>query len=222
MNGRTDMSESQGDMVGRLAKLGGLYGLFFFLQSYGYALGGGSAEAPPTSVFAAVAHGVKHLSHILVPFGSVAWPLTPTLCGILVLYAVSLPRQFRRARDDAAASAVNRWFFSLLAAISLVSAGAVFLLQNDAWLGCFLKVRREPWEPYVEWLAYLGLMALYTLAANRFLGRVFDRLSVAAGRDDTPWSEIAATLCVAWLFLMAFVGSELDGRLDADAGVFLR
>ncbi len=219
------MYKNQGEILDRLLKLGAIYGLFFILQSYGYAAGAAGVEnaniKAPASVFEAVAYGVNHLRHILLPISKVAWPLTPVLCGILILYSVYLPMQFHHAEEDDAAKTANRWFLSMLTALSIISVGAVLLDADSEWFEFLQWLLNMWWVPYVEWLGYLALIALYTWLANRFLGDCFDRFASACTKGK-PWPDIVAALCLAWLYLLAYVGSEFDGRLDAENQVFVQ
>jgi len=214
-----DRVSSRDGTLGLWTKLGGVYGLYFYLQANAYATGGADA-LKETSISALVAHGVRHLSHILAPFSGVAWPLSPTLCGLLVLYVVVLPHQLRRARTEAVAMTANRWFFAVVGALSIIAFGALLLRACPPVFEFFIALRGTAWI-YVEWLAYLALTVGWTLFAYRVLGHRFDRLA-ALCRDDEPWADIIAALCLAWLFLLAFIGAEFDANLDMLAKKLVR
>ncbi len=197
-----------------LLSLGGVFGLFFVIQTYGYQVGispGSEPDASKQIVLTAVTNGARHLSHILLPFSGVAWPLGPTVCCVLLLYATFLPSQLRRAGSDARASRMLSRFVVLLIAMSILVCSGATLIRYP-WA---LELWRGPAAvQYYEVPAYILLVwATWRALPRRRLQSATLRL--AGDWSDHPWPEITRALCIAWLFLLAFLGSEIDGRLDA-------
>jgi hypothetical protein len=206
------------DPLNRFGKLSAVYGLFFLVQTYGYAAGSSPDPRVAASVNEAVVSGISHLSHILAPFSRVAWPLGPVLCGLLVLYAVVLPTQFVQAEKNDVSKAFVRWFFALLLSLTLVSVGAITVLRDDQLFVGAITFRAATWVRFVETPVYLLLVVLYTVVARWLLGSRFDRFSAAVRRNE-PWPDLVAVLAIAWLLMLTYIGAEFDGALDAASGV---
>lgn len=207
------MSEESHGWDGTL-KLGGTIGVFFLLQSYGYALGRAPADAKPaSSILEAVGFGVAHLSNIFLFGGDVAWPLGPTLCGVLILYALHLPSQLRSSAPETLVA--NRLFASLIIAVTLTTVGG-FLAQAIRY--------PFPIERYLQGVfatgivrscAYVVLLSFWTYAAHLALSH-WPQWTMKLRRP--PWAEIVGALCIAWLLGMSFLGAHFDGTLDALTG----
>lgn len=183
-------------------KLLAAFVFFFVLQAFGYAKGLGTPV--PATLVEAVGHGFAHLGHIFLPWAPQAWPLAPTLCGLLILYAVHLPAQLRG--DQGSALRVNRWFFSLLVAVTITTLGAFFFRFSFSQGGSpsgLLKGR----------LLYLTLVSSYAVIAYFLSRRWVDRLSRKPW-NEAPWPEIIAPASIAWLLLMSVLGSQFDGSVD--------
>jgi hypothetical protein len=204
-------------MLEEFGALGGLFGLFFLIQAYGYAVGGRVKRPDGAKMASAVLEGAKHLSHILFPISRRAWPLGPVACGCLLLYAVYLPGQLRAPFDEPAYSLhyheVNRWFFSMVAAVSLTTIPAFVSMDWTLKVISYLPAGAK----YIFSPCYFILMAASTLAFHRFLPELL--ILSEKPWSNQPWPEINAALIIAWLFFLTFLGSTFDGALDRAYGV---
>ncbi len=124
------MTEPKADVsLELLTKIAALFAIYLVAQGYGYAFG--STTEPPKNLYDAISHGVFHMKSFLRPWDEVAWPLSPFLCGLMLVYTPYLPSQLREKHGSMAASA-NRSFFALFVAVSLVHITAVWV-SDWAW-----------------------------------------------------------------------------------------
>ena len=67
----------------QLIKSSTIFGAFFTLQAIGYIQGFGKYGA--VKLESAISFGVYHLAHIFQPYSPIGWPLSPFICGILLV-----------------------------------------------------------------------------------------------------------------------------------------
>lgn len=207
------MSEKPGSGWEEISKLGAVFGLFFFVQAYGYSVGAVPEPVPgklDISLIAAAALGAHHLSNLVLPFSGVAWPLGPTLCGLLLLYTVFLPEQIRAGPEDARVRQALTYFVFMLAILSLTTIAGATLIRVD---GVAEWWRGIPFIRVLEPIGYAGLWVVLWVFLRRVLERPVAQL-LSCFWQSRPWPEMAMAVCVAWLMMLAFLSSEFDGRLD--------
>ena len=159
--------------------------------------------------------GASHLSHIFLPFSRVAWPLGPTLCGFLLLYAVYLPSTLRAAPKSPTLDQCNLWFVSIGVAVFLTTIGGLILMHAfEDGLRWWRSVRGVS---NVEWLLYLLLVAGYTYAVRKLFSKRITRV-LRRVSQEYPFPEFATGAVVAVLLLLAYVGGRFDGYMDAMMG----
>lgn len=187
-----------------------MFGVFFVIQSYGYSVGFESEPKLNISIIAAIALGAKHMSNIVLPFSGIAWPLGPTICGILLLYTVFLPEQIRAAREDSRVRVAITWFAAALIILSITIIAGATAVRVDGiakwWRGII----------FINFLEPIGYALLWVILWKYFFRKFASRISDQIVRcwEARPWPEMAMAVCVAWLLMLAFLSSEFDGKLD--------
>jgi len=193
-----------------LLKLGAVYGIFFLVQAYGYDLGLNDQATPePTDL--AVARGVEHLSHFFTPWKDIGWPLTPFMCGILLLYAPYLPAQLR-AKPESFAAKANLIFFSLLGSVSFFAGGALVAMGWSLEVLQPLSIHFR--TNFLVAMAYFACFALIASCTLWLTHRRKNGFTLGEVARSKPWPEILSAIIVAWLLLLAFSGSNFDGHWD--------
>ena len=191
-----------------------VFGAFFFVQSYGYALGAG--REPPSSVAEAVTYGLIHLSHLVTPWSNVAWPLTPSLCGFLLLYSAVLPTQLAAAGQDDNAASMNRRYYAGLASVIIIAMLAGASKHVPSSIELIAHIRMSPFGIGQPIVYAAGVILLFWIS-NELLARLLTR-KPAWRSPSPPWPNIISVATIAVLYMVAFVGSEFDGRLDQLTG----
>ena len=134
------MEESRSNSFEALLRLGTVIGLYLTVQAAGYLQGLG--EVRPSSTLEGVLKGISHLEPIFRPWGIDAWPLTPVLCGLLLVYTVYLPAQLQTESGGVAAR-MNRVYFAVLVPVS-VTAIAAATHSEDLFSGLAVGLD-DPW-----------------------------------------------------------------------------
>ena len=172
----------------------------------------------PDSIYEATHYGIAHLRHFFQPFSEPAWPLSPMLCGLMLLYVAYLPKQLRK-REQTLHARVNSWFVSLLFAVSLVASGAI--LSNESY-HLSLKVFRWANAPaliFAKKIIYFSFVSSITYAIHHF-SSLKKGFVLKHPLDETPWPELITSLIFVWLMLITYSGSFFDGQIDHYKGVF--
>jgi hypothetical protein len=202
-----------------LTKLGGLVGVFFFLQASGYAFGGG--RTAPQSIIHAVALGTQHLSHIFVPFTHVAWPLGPVLCGLLIVYALHLPTFLGEVASQPQRRSSFDHFVGLLIGITLTSGVGGMWTMTVPWLfKRFVEFQEVIGKPALSGVYALSLL-LYWKLSLAYVTPAVRRLVARQRYFEAPRSVVVTAIVIAWLMLLAFIGSRFDGVVDEWNRVFV-
>jgi hypothetical protein len=193
-----------------LVKLGAIYGVFFFIQSSGYAQGAGLARS--RSLHEAVTDGMDHLGHVFLPWQKTAWPLAPFLCGLLLLYAPYLPAQLQ----DPTSARANTWFLAIVVGATLFP----FLGHVVNYRTVDRSAKQK--ETLGRRLGLAGRYALGVVGLTVVSFALLDWLSVGTSEAGQHWLEILTALIIAWLMFAAYVGSVFDGKLDRKTGSISR
>lgn len=205
-------NSGESNFLETFGKIGGLFGLFVFIQAFGYLSGAGSISKYPSSVYEAVHYGIAHLRHFFQPFSKTAWPLSPTLCGLMLLYVTHLPNQLRR-EEQTLHSEVNGYFFSLLLAVSLITSGAV--LSHNSYQ---LSLTLFKWANTPALILTKKIIYLFSVLAITYLIHNFSCLKkgfvLKKPLNESPWPELMTALIFVWLMLITYSGSFFDGQLD--------
>lgn len=211
------MAESSDVLTDAKAGLGmplTVLGVFFFVQAYGYARGAGID--PPASIAEAVTRGMIHLPHLVTPWSDVAWPLTPSLCGFLLLYCAVLPDQLPAAKNDERTAATNRRFFAALVVV-VVSAMLAGVAMWRPSLVEFVARSRTSYLGFGQPIVYAACVAGGFFFVNWCLRFLFPK-KTAWVSPRAPWPRLIPVVSISLLYMVAFIGSEFDGRMDAVTG----
>lgn len=213
-------NSGESNFLETFGKIGGLFGLFVFIQAFGYLSGAGSISNYPNSIYEAVHYGIAHLRHFFQPFSEAAWPLSPILCGLMLLYVTYLPNQLQK-EEKTLHSEVNGWFFSLLLAVSLVTSGAIFSYDSYKLSLEIFRWANKPALIFIKKIIYLFSVLVITYLIHHFscLKKGF---LLKKALKETPWPELMTALIFVWLMLVTYSGSFLDGQLDKVNNVILK
>lgn len=189
---------------------GTLYGLFFLLQSFGYATG--ARLAPPTKLYLSVLFGVSHLRHIVRPWDKVGMPLGPAVCGAMIILIPWL-NELQTDRSGVG-GAVLDWYFSIIIVLTMFGPGLAdtfgeHIVRVFEWL-----YDRARLLPIVVHSFYVAGFLVLVYVARVTLGTTWRSIPVAS---DTVWGIVAVAVCV-WLLFMSYGGSRFDGMLDRRLG----
>lgn len=184
----------------QLLQLGFLFGLYFFMQAFGYALGANLSR--PRSVYDSVVYGTTHLRYILQPWRRMGWPLTPFTCGVLMLLTPAAVKQMGAEGDRTLAT----WYVGTLLAITLFGA---CLSQFRVLLDRTVRAYESGWSPLCLHLGYLVIFAAIVIG-----GVALARLLLPMVTIDAAAAEIVLIALIVWLLYASFAGATFDGRLD--------
>jgi hypothetical protein len=184
-------------------EIGTQFSLFFFAQAYGYAHGLRSAQQ--FTINEAVVFGARHLSHAFKPWSRTAWPLTPGICAALVLFFPHL-RELQEKTPD-----VVSWFFAALLFVSVMGIGAAAC--DHTWaVRTFMRPLRWPKWPILFSTTY-ALLFVGELFLFRHAVEALNLPGTILG-IESPWTEIFAYACFAWILFVTYLGSVFDGSVD--------
>ena len=177
------------------AEIGAIFALFFAAQAYGYTKGRRLNKT--FTVEEAVLFGINHLTNLFRPFNTVAWPLTPAVCAVLVLVIPYLPS------FDVESS---NWIFSVTSSVTLMGLWSIYVQTQNRSNFLFSLRERISRIPglfasiYFSWFfgvtLFLSLIDYPTLESNPVI------------------VEILTHFLTGWVIYMAYLGSEFDGNLD--------
>ncbi len=192
--------------IEKLINVGSLYGIFFFLQAYGYTYGyeGGSEDY---STNQAIAFGLKHLYNIFRPWENLGWPLIPFLCACLLVYTIFLPQLFQSDFKII----MNRLYFSAFFAVT-VTAILHPLLGTDASIIIIKSVLVFKSCPICLSSTYLLIIVLLGGFSFRYLFK--ENSTILSNFKNEPWSELVTTILLGWILFLVYIGSILDGAID--------
>lgn len=201
--------------IDELAKASAFFGVYFFLQAYGYAQGLRTLDhrvQAPQSINNAIAFGAAHLMHFFRPWGVTAWPLCPFTCIILLGFALFLPSELSHVSE------ADQWvvylFYAWLLAMTINNL-ALFAPGAQVTI----RLLRKYETPIMKRLQPLSYLIISCVLAGLFFILIREYASDALARlhEGIWWAPIKAVL-IGWLLLLGYFGGYFDGLLDADNG----
>ena len=185
-------------------KVGALFTFFFVSLGYSYELGrtGKTLNALVTEpkkdepgLHSTLTAGALHLGHILAPcqHQQQAWPSTPVIAGLLLLYACFLTE---RLRDKSA----DRTNLSFVAAV-LMTVIFIFLIS---------LIHLYNWR----FLVLQFLLLIVAPLVIFFVQPRFHWLRIPSLFRCSPWSQMITVAVIGMLLAIAFIASFADGYYD--------
>ena len=193
-------------VLDELSKVGLAYGAFFAFQAAGYARGLKPGEELVASFDMKnfITSGIAHLAHFFNPRAPYAWPLTPAVLAVLLLYALYWP-SFDSLGGE------MRWFNHTFVALLLVSSyfallGAIIGSQSAARIA-------DKWWFASGHSGHVTYFVFYVLATPALCWGL-DAYGAIYQPPTGPWAKIIGLALVGWIQLLVFLGAEYDGAVD--------
>jgi len=198
-----------------LTKIGSVFGAYFLVQAYGYAVGfeGDSLRnAPDFTVNKAIVFGFQHISYILRPWDKLAWPLTPVLGLPLLLYSLYLPQVLNRAGDgnEVKSICVYLSFLFNVALFPLISGILGASLAASLVYGSVIDPKGIPGMLSV---IYIFSWVFGFFVTYKFLFRPL-RVTKWIQKINDPWPDIMTGCSIGIILFAVYLGSEFDGAKD--------
>jgi hypothetical protein len=179
----------------------GLFGLFFTMQAIGYLHGSGIYGQ--ANIENTLAFGIYHLSHIFQPHKPLAWPLSPFLCGFVLLCIPFMEK-------DKSKEKLSAILLALLLPLSIAILEVSIIGPEEA--ASFTNQLSQSLEyPILLSILYFFLYAVLFAACWRYRSFIKKRLDSLVHSFSKP---LLFTVAAAWLLYGCYVGSRFDGALD--------
>ncbi len=184
----------------------GLFTVFFTSQAIGYMHGHsffGKVDADST-----IAFGIYHLGHIFQPHNDVAWPLSPLLCGILLLMIPFIEKDWKK--DIIQKENFIGIFTALLIPLTITIIEVSIIGPEYA-----AKLTSEllGWMKYPIFLSliYFVLYVIVVLICwkyRRTISKMLSKLQMYLPKS------FLLLITIIWLLYGCYIGSRFDGALD--------
>ena len=184
----------------------GIFSLFFVLQGVGYIHG--HEKYNQINPENAMAFGIYHLAHIFKPFENLAWPLTPLLCGLVLLFMPFI--EIDKASNSKQNENLTNLFIAIFIPISIAILQVSFFGPEVTAENAHKMSEKLPHHAIFSFV-YISLYLIVTILCWYYIYSVKKWFQFLPKFFPKAFLILLATI---WLLYGCYMGSRLDGALD--------